>query len=235
MTKEKITGLICCCLFLGWIAFACLVGTCDILSLKISSEEVNGSIDEIQRNQVAGRGFSYRLICSFTIDGKSYNRWIPVTDIFPFVELIYNEYQRGDTVFLVNQDVSNVFPKYRINLELRRRLYRLVIFIALLVFSIKVYITPPKETPSINIKNRKCRMCNTVYRGYETRCPKCRSYLYGETDESLFPDKRCLMCKTVFKGTEYICPECGSNLYEPVSKGQSTEEMSNEQRKSVLS
>ena len=78
-------------------------------------------------------------------------------------------------------------------------------------------------------KNKKCRMCNAIYSGSLSQCSSCGSYLYEETTESLYPDKRCLMCKTVFKGTEYICPECGSSLYEPVSKEQSTEEMSNEQ------
>ena len=35
-------------------------------------------------------------------------------------------------------------------------------------------------------KNKKCRMCNTIYTGSLFACPACGSSLYEETDESIF-------------------------------------------------
>jgi len=139
MDSKNILPIIICFIFLGGSAIFYIYGASRLITLKTSHETVNGSIDKVETS-VSGKILSYGLICSFTYKDQYFNIAISVTDIFPFVGSVYKEYPVGDTTFLINYEYGIAFPQNNINMEIRRRLYRVILFIILLIFSIRVFV-----------------------------------------------------------------------------------------------
>jgi hypothetical protein len=119
-----------------WIIFFIVYGVFAIFSfhqiyeliiLKKSHELVEGVIEKIE-HESAGKSFTYWLICSYMYEGKLYNKKIYVSGGVPFLTSLSKEYPRGKTIFMVNIKKDIAFPKDRINLELRRQLFLLILF-----------------------------------------------------------------------------------------------------------
>jgi hypothetical protein len=144
MDSKNIIPCLICCIFLGWSIIFYIYGTGRLMTLKTSHETINGTIDKIE-SSLSGKIISYGLICSFTYKDEYFNIEISVTDIFPFVGSVYKEYPVGDTTFLVNYDYGIAFPLNNINMEIRRRLFRAILFIILLIFSIRVFLKGTNE------------------------------------------------------------------------------------------
>ena len=139
MDSKNIIPCIICCIFLGGSAIFYLYGASRLITLKSSNEMVSGTIDKVELHS-SGRYLTYSIICSFTYKEQFYNIELSVSDIFPFVGSVYKEYPVGDTTFLINYEYGIAFPQNNINMEIRRRLYRVILFIILLIFSIRVFV-----------------------------------------------------------------------------------------------
>jgi len=42
-----------------------------------------------------------------------------------------------------------------------------------------------KNSQNLSSSNKKCRQCQTIYKGFHSSCPKCNFFLYEETDQSI--------------------------------------------------
>jgi len=187
MEKKILSCLLVSALF-GYFAIISISGVFRLLFLKISNETVNGAIISVN-NYSTGRYISYWITCSFTYKDKFNKIDLPVTDIFPFVGSVYKEYPTGDTTFLINYEAGIAFPQNNINMEIRRKLFRFIFNVIVIIFTIKMYSIEAKEEEkkeaSINKSNKRCRKCNTVYYSSYNSCPNCNSSLYEETNQSI--------------------------------------------------
>jgi len=187
MESKNIIPCLLVCVVFGYFAISSLAGVGRLLTLKNSHEKVSGTIDKVNM-QSTGRYLSYTITCSFTYKDQYYNIELAVTDIFPFVGSVYKEYPVGDTIFLINYDYGIAFPQNNINMEIRRRLFRSIFLIIVIIFSIKMFSIKGKEKETGTEKytsNKRCRKCNTVYNIRDNECPNCGSSLNEEIKQDL--------------------------------------------------
>jgi len=188
MDRKKILSCLLVSALFGYFAIISVSGVFRLLFLKMSHETVNGTIYSVN-SYSTGRYLSYSITCSFTYKDKFNKMDLPITDIFPFVGSVYKEYPVGDTTFLINYEAGIVFPQNNVNMEIRRRLFRFIFNVFVIIFTIKTYSKIDKEEEekeaSIKKSNKRCRKCNTVYYSSYNSCPNCNSVLYEETNQSI--------------------------------------------------
>ena len=207
MEKKILSCLLVSALF-GYFAIISISGVFRLLFLKMSHETVNGAIYSVN-SYSTGRYLSYSITCSFTYKDKFNKMDLPITDIFPFVGSVYKEYPVGDTTFLINYETGIAFPQNNINMEIRRRLFRFIFNVIVIIFTIKMYSIEAKEEEEKEISNKKCRKCNTIYNGYHNKCPNCGSSLYEETNTSVVTALSQNTPKNTYNGETWTCKKCG--------------------------
>jgi len=207
MERKNIFPCLLICVVFGYFAIYSISGAFRLIYLKMSHETVNGTIYKVN-SYSTGRYLSYSITCSFTYKDKFNEIELPITDIFPFVGSVYKEYPTGDTTFLINYEAGIVFPQNNINMEIRRRLFRFIFNVIVIIFTIKMYSKINKKEEEAEISNKKCRKCDTVYNGYHKKCPNCGSSLYEETNESVVTVLSQNTAKDIYNGETWICKNC---------------------------
>lgn len=132
--KQIILTLFCWLVFGGFAIFY-FFEVYELMVLKKSHALVNGIIEKIE----TGKSSTDWLICSYIYNDKTYNKKIFISSGIPFFTSIYNEYQKGETLFMLNYEKDIIFPQNNINMKIRRRLFPLLLFSIGLIISIKVF------------------------------------------------------------------------------------------------
>jgi hypothetical protein len=138
MKRKQIIWALFCCLVFGGFAIYSFFEVHELIVLKKSHELVNGVIEKIEHNST-GKSSTDWLICSYIYNDKTYNKKIFISSGIPFFTSIYNEYQKGETLFMLNYEKDIIFPQNNINMEIRRRLFPLLLFSIGLIISIRVF------------------------------------------------------------------------------------------------
>ena len=139
MNKRKIIWITFFCIIYGGFAMFSFYQLYDLIVLKYSHELVEGNIEKIEHHST-GKSSTDWLICSYTYNGQEYNKKIFISNGIPFLTSISKEYPKGKTMFILNYKNDTIFPKNNINLEIRRRIFPLILFTIALIVSIKVFI-----------------------------------------------------------------------------------------------
>jgi hypothetical protein len=141
MNKKNIMLILFFCLIFGASAVLFFYQVYELLILKKTHELVTGNIDNIGYKKY-GKTETYWLICSYTYNDQLYNKKVYVENGIPFFSSIYKEYPKGETIFMLDYEKDIIFPQNNINLEMRRRIFPLILSIIAiaLIISIRVYI-----------------------------------------------------------------------------------------------
>ena len=139
MNRKQIIWILFFCLICGGFSVLFFYQVHELIILKRAHELVAGTIEKIESHST-GKSSTDWLICSYTHKDKLYNKKIFVSSGIPLLTSIYNEYQKGETLFMVNFEKDIVFPQNNINMEIRRRLFPLLLFTIALIISIKIFL-----------------------------------------------------------------------------------------------
>jgi hypothetical protein len=107
----------------------------NLIVLKFSYELVEGNIERIESRSY--KNMTFDLICSYTYKGKIFNREIEVGRLPYDLISVSKKHPLGKTIFMLNTKKDIVFPQDNINMEILQYVLILIIWILLLLFSIK--------------------------------------------------------------------------------------------------
>ena len=139
MNKKNMMWILFFCILYGGFAVFFFYQVHELLILKKTHELVTGNIDNIEYNS-SGKSGTYSLVCSYIYKGQMYNRKIIVSNGIPFFTSVYKEYPKGETIFMLNYEKDIIFPQNNINMQIRRRIFPLILFTIALIISIRVFI-----------------------------------------------------------------------------------------------
>ena len=139
MNKRNIMWILFFCIIYGGLAVFSFYQVHELLTLKKTHELVIGNIDNIEYNS-SGKSGTYWLICSYIYKGQMYNRKVFISNGIPFFTSFYKEYPKGETIFMLNYEKDIIFPQNNINMQIRRRIFPLILFTIALMISIRVFI-----------------------------------------------------------------------------------------------
>ena len=140
MKIKQLIGIIFICLICGGFALFYFFQVHELIILKNSHELVNGVIVEVNHHSTRKSSETW-LTCSYIYKGKTYNKRLLVSSGIPFFASFPFEYQKGETLFMLNYEKDIIFPQNNINMEiLRRSLYLLLLSIILIVFIVLIKI-----------------------------------------------------------------------------------------------
>jgi hypothetical protein len=139
MSRNQIFWITLFCLIYGGFAIFFFYQVKELFVLKKTHELINGFIENIEYHST-GKSSTDWLICRYTYKDQEYNKKIFVSSGIPFLTAIHKEYHNGETIFMLNYEKDIIFPLNNINMEIRRRLFPLILFSIALIVSIKIFI-----------------------------------------------------------------------------------------------
>jgi hypothetical protein len=138
MNKSNKKWILLCCVIYGGAGIFSFYQLRELIVLKFSNELIEGNIEKIEHNS-SGKSSTDWLICSYSYKGQICNKKIFVSSGIPFITSVSKEYPKGKTVFMLNYENDIVFPKNNIDLEIRRRIFPLLLWLFALSISIIIF------------------------------------------------------------------------------------------------
>jgi hypothetical protein len=128
MNKNNMKWIFFFSIVYGGLAIFTVYQLYELIILKYSHELVEGNIKKIEHHST-GKSSTDWLICSYTYRGQIFNTKIHVSSGIPFFTSISKEYLKGKTIFMLNYEKNIIFPQKNINLEIRRQIFPLLLYI----------------------------------------------------------------------------------------------------------
>ncbi|MFP3043366.1 hypothetical protein LQZ19_16250 [Treponema primitia] len=139
MKRRKLFWILFASILYGGFAIYSFYNLYELIILKNSHILALGSIERIEHKST-GKSSTDWLVFSYTYNGQNYNEKIYISDGIPFLTNIYKDYPKGNTVFMVNTERNIIFPQNNINVEIKRRIFPLILLSIALIISVIIFV-----------------------------------------------------------------------------------------------